>query len=127
MAKTETNHVTSTNRPSLDSIIAELRATGANRIRVVEEDEDGRRCLDNDEIRLEIGVIYDHWGMKERTRRFLDTVDDTVRWRGSEWSFDATVRSGTAAPRSVLVYDRGRECSSGNGMSVSRLLDVTRE
>lgn len=127
MAKTEPTDVTSTNRPSLDSIITELRSQGANRIRVVQEDESGRRRLDDDEIRLEVDVIYDHWGMKERVRRYLDTVDDTVRWHGSEWSFGAAVETGTGAPQSVTVYDRGRECCTGNGMSVSRLFDATQE
>lgn len=60
MAKTKANPVTSTNRPSLDSITTEHRDLGANRIRVREEDDTGRRHLDNGELRLEVDVIYDH-------------------------------------------------------------------
>lgn len=127
MAKTETTSFDATNRPRLESILTQLRDRGANRIRVVQEADDGRRTLDDGELEIEIDVIYDHWGMKERTRRFLDTVGDTIRWQGREWSFDSTVQRTTGAAESVLVYDRTRECRSGNGMSVSRLVDATRE
>lgn len=65
--------------------------------------------------------------MKERIRRFLECVDDTVRWNGREWSFDASIPTEPETRRSVLVYDRSEECNTGNGMSVTRLMDATRD
>lgn len=128
MAKTEsTTTFDTTSRPRLETVISMLRDRGANRIRVIEEDDDGRRCLEEGALELQVGVAYDHWGLKERTRRFLTTVDDTVRWQGREWSFDATIEDSTRAPESVVVYDRTRECHSGNGMTVTRLHDATME
>lgn len=127
MAKARTPQFTSTTHPSFDGIISQLRDAGANHIRIVEEDGSGRRYLDESELRLEVEVIYDHWGMQERLRRVIETLDDTVRWNGNEWSFDATIECETPTDRSICVYDRREECCSGDGMSLYRLFEAATE
>lgn len=110
-----------TDRLQLESLLGDLREAGARRIRVVGEADDGG--LENGEMRLEVGVIYDHWGMEERMRRFLTTLDDAVHWEGREWTLETTLGTDPSA-RGITVYDREEERVSGTGTHVTRLYDA---
>lgn len=131
MAKPDTaaDPTASSDVPGLESIVADLCETGADRIDVVTEDENGDRCLENGEIRLEVCVMFGHWGMEERMRRHLRTVDETVTWDDREWTFDASL-DGTQASldgdgtQRITVYHREEERRSGDGLDLARLDDA---
>lgn len=110
-----------TDRLRLESLLGDLREAGARRIRVVSEADD--EGLENGEMRLEVEVVYDHWGMEERMRRFLTTLDDAVHWAGREWTLETTLGTDTTG-RGITVYDREQERVSGTGTHVTRLYDA---
>lgn len=97
-----------TRRRTLSSIVSELQQKGAERIRLVVEDETGQRRTDGDHLLLEVTALYDHWGLEEGLRRRLEAVDQPIRWGDDEWEMEAVVGERTDPDEVITLYDRFR-------------------
>jgi hypothetical protein len=93
---------------TLSSIVSELQQKGAERIRLVVEDEAGRQRTESGHLLLEVTALYDHWGLEEGLRRRLEAVDQPIMWGGDEWELEAHVGERTDPDESITLYDRFR-------------------